>query len=256
MTQDFTDDWYAQANNADVAFQNAEKNDIALKSCFSGVAAPANPVAGMLWFDTANSVLKIRNGANNAWSSLLSIPGTGAAVAYNLLVTVSAGQGLTGGGVLTGSITIAIANKGITQAMLGDRVVGGAQMALGGVRAENVSDGMLPVWSDFSATDKQCSPQEEVKASGYFICPAAPVKLRLAAEAYASGTNLDIRLRVNGNIYSSYARKSSGVGYAWVQVADCDISVLTPLTVYKLEILGKNTGTGYTIIRDFIVALA
>lgn len=39
----------------------------ALQSCSSGPAAPSPTVAGMLWFDTTNLILKRRNNANTAW---------------------------------------------------------------------------------------------------------------------------------------------------------------------------------------------
>lgn len=39
----------------------------AIQSSSSGTAAPSPTVAGMLWYDTTNSVLKRRNTANTAW---------------------------------------------------------------------------------------------------------------------------------------------------------------------------------------------
>ena len=39
----------------------------AIQSSSSGAAAPSPTVAGMLWYDTTNSVLKRRNTANTAW---------------------------------------------------------------------------------------------------------------------------------------------------------------------------------------------
>ena len=39
----------------------------AIQSSSSGTAAPSPTVAGMLWYDTTNSILKRRNTANTAW---------------------------------------------------------------------------------------------------------------------------------------------------------------------------------------------
>lgn len=39
----------------------------AIRSCNSGASAPTSTVAGMLWYDTINGILKQRNSANTAW---------------------------------------------------------------------------------------------------------------------------------------------------------------------------------------------
>jgi len=50
--------------------------DDALRSLFSGASAPANPVAYMLWADTATKVVKQRNAANSAWVDMLPLGDT------------------------------------------------------------------------------------------------------------------------------------------------------------------------------------
>ena len=45
----------------------------AIQTTNSGSSEPATKVAYMLWVDTTNNLLKVRNGANNAWISLGSI---------------------------------------------------------------------------------------------------------------------------------------------------------------------------------------
>jgi len=67
MAQNWTDNVFDPAHVGQTDLQNMENNFACLKSCFSGSSAPANPVPGMLWVDTTNHVLKIRNEANNAW---------------------------------------------------------------------------------------------------------------------------------------------------------------------------------------------
>ncbi len=52
---------------------NAPNRDEAMRSGFSGAAAPTTPtpLAGQLWMDTTNDVLNVRNAAATAWSKLL-----------------------------------------------------------------------------------------------------------------------------------------------------------------------------------------
>ena len=67
MAQDFTDDCFGTSHVGQTDLTNMKNNFACLKSCFSGTSAPSNPVAGMLWYDTTNNLLKLRNAANNAW---------------------------------------------------------------------------------------------------------------------------------------------------------------------------------------------
>ena len=75
MAQTWTDDVFAAGHVAQTDLQNMENNYAALKSAFSGDAAPAGAVAGQIGFDTDSgalnkAVLKTRNEANNAWLGL------------------------------------------------------------------------------------------------------------------------------------------------------------------------------------------
>ena len=57
------------ANQAFPSFRSDLNSALsALKSMNSGTAAPSSPVAGMLWYDTANSVLKMYNGST--WDNI------------------------------------------------------------------------------------------------------------------------------------------------------------------------------------------
>ena len=67
MAQNFTDDCFDASHVGQTDLGNIENNFACLKSSFSGTSAPSNPVAGMLWYDTTNNLLKLRNAANNAW---------------------------------------------------------------------------------------------------------------------------------------------------------------------------------------------
>jgi len=74
MSQTFTDDLYSQSTVADTTLTNMENNFAALKSLFSGSAAPSNLVGFMPWGDTTadHEILKRRNEANDAWLAVLS----------------------------------------------------------------------------------------------------------------------------------------------------------------------------------------
>ena len=64
--------------NPDGATVRADLNSAlqALASMSSGTAAPGTPYAGQWWWDTTNNLIKIRNGANNAWITAFTFDGT------------------------------------------------------------------------------------------------------------------------------------------------------------------------------------
>lgn len=65
------DNQNAPASRADI--NNALQ---ALASCSSGTTAPVATYANMLWYDTTNDLLKIRNEANSAWITLGTVDQT------------------------------------------------------------------------------------------------------------------------------------------------------------------------------------
>ena len=68
---------YVIANQSGSAFRADLNNALAASvSTNSGSSAPSTTYAYMLWADTTNGVLKIRNSANNAWIELLQLDGT------------------------------------------------------------------------------------------------------------------------------------------------------------------------------------
>ena len=71
MSQTFTDDCFAAGHVAQTDLANMEANFATLKSTNSGGSAPANQVAGMLWFDTTKKVQKQRNQGDSAWIGLM-----------------------------------------------------------------------------------------------------------------------------------------------------------------------------------------
>jgi microcystin-dependent protein len=71
MSQSWNDNTFEAGHVAQTDLQNMENNFACLKSSFSGAAAPANTVAGMLWFETDQKVLKTRNAADDDWYGLM-----------------------------------------------------------------------------------------------------------------------------------------------------------------------------------------
>ena len=74
----------------------------AIQSLNSGSSAPSTTVAYMLWLDTSNNLLKMRNGSNNGWVEI------GSSNAANLGLALLAGATFTGEVVFnsTGSIQL------------------------------------------------------------------------------------------------------------------------------------------------------
>ena len=124
MAQDWTDDVYAGGHTAQTDLQNIENNFAAIKSAFSGVAAPADTVAGMWWYDTTTHILKIRNELNSAWLSVWDLANNKPVIA-NLsgeitLAMMHADQSDPAAGV-AGLRTL---GTGATQALPGDTDLG------------------------------------------------------------------------------------------------------------------------------------
>lgn len=62
------------ANQGFPAFRSDLNDGLqALGSLQSGATTPSTTYANMLWYDTANNILKIRNEDNDAWISLLTL---------------------------------------------------------------------------------------------------------------------------------------------------------------------------------------
>jgi hypothetical protein len=92
--------------NADGATVRADLNSVleAVATLNSGATAPSTTFANMWWADTANTILKRRNAANNAWISVMSLS-TGLIIgtdvqAYNAALATIAGLSLVSGDIL------------------------------------------------------------------------------------------------------------------------------------------------------------
>ena len=68
----------------------------ALASCSSGATAPSTTYANMLWYDTANNTLKIRNEADSAWLSIAYVDQTDGAEIFDDTKVVNSSGTQTG----------------------------------------------------------------------------------------------------------------------------------------------------------------
>lgn len=95
------------ANQSGAAFRADLNNQLlALGTMQSGAAEPTPSYAYQLWADTANGLLKQRNGANNAWLTI----GTLDTANWGLLTTATASGSYLqlSGGVLTGNLGLSV----------------------------------------------------------------------------------------------------------------------------------------------------
>lgn len=90
MSQDYND--VLAADPISGSRENLINRDEALRTNFSGAAEPTVKGPAQFWYDTTNNLLKIRNDADSAWTTIGSID----AVAFGAL--------LLSGGVMTGNI--------------------------------------------------------------------------------------------------------------------------------------------------------
>lgn len=71
MSYSWTDEVYALTHEGAIDLQNMSDNFDALKMTFAGGSSPYNTTPGMLWFDTANFILKVRNHADANWRGVM-----------------------------------------------------------------------------------------------------------------------------------------------------------------------------------------
>lgn len=229
MSQNFTDDCYDPDHVADTDLQNQEDNDLALKSCFSGSSAPSNPTAGMFWFNTSNGYLYQRNSGNTAWVAILDANN---AAAFNLLRTITAGTGLSGGGELT-------ADRTINHASHTGEVTGAAALTIANnvITPAKTSHGFVPIChlsftSGIFSTTEYDSPGEEVTRL-LVLMPSGPTIIDGAANIRNSdgGDNVYCRFTIGGFTQEVLRNASS---FAWTSFSNLNVSGLTPGSTYEL----------------------
>lgn len=140
-------------DNQASASARADLNSLfqAIASQNSGATAPTTTYANMIWYDTANDLLKMRNEANSAWITLGTLD-----QALNTFTAPSV-NGKTVG-TLTAAGGIAYATSSTALAAIGAGTAGQVLLS-GGAGA--------PTWSNFSVIDYQA-----FTASGTWTKPA------------------------------------------------------------------------------------
>lgn len=116
---------------------NAPNRDEAMRSSFSGTAAPISPtpVAGQLWFDTSNDRLFLRNAAASAWMRV--ILGAASTSSCNSGYSEISGWCVDTDGSLA-SIRSVSTPDSVYQT---SAVISGARMAVVHIRAQLTQDG-------------------------------------------------------------------------------------------------------------------
>lgn len=132
MSQDFNTETYEPSATFSVNLVDIENNFAALKSSFSGTAAPSSPVAGQVFFHNTKKNLQIRNQANSAWLGAFY-----GSTSFKIWKYVNAAED---GWVQDSTITDkVIAIKGGSTYMTGGTTVGGSWIIAGNAIASTGS---------------------------------------------------------------------------------------------------------------------
>ena len=225
MAQNFTDDCFDASHVGQTDLGNIENNFACLKSSFSGTSAPSNPVAGMLWYDTTNNLLKLRNAANNAWLEIydfgndrvpsgkvktaslqdgaLSADTTGRAKMADNYITSAKVNDVDGSKIVDASIATA---KHQNNAVTPSKLAPGASTLVSWHSVSSV-DGTPQMTIDSNATappaytnlqNLNTDGSTYKKVFGYYVyIPTGAKYLVLGMRGYASKT-LYLRMNVNG----------------------------------------------------------
>ena len=206
--QNFTDDTFNAGHVAQEDLQNMEYNFLCLKSSFSGGGSPANPVAGMWWYDTTADILKLRNETNNAWLNVYDFANQRvplALLATNCSRTVVAGTGITVSGSLNGgNVTVGLSSGG----------VGATQLANGAVNPSKLSGYTAASTYIIAASDSERS----VVATTWTIYKEVRLdkggSLRISFDLYCPGSGNDAHARIyrNGSAVG-IARERTAAGW-------------------------------------------
>lgn len=184
---------YVLDNQSGASFR-ADLNNalLAIAGLNSGATAPSTTYAFMLWADTANDLLKIRNASNNAWITLGTLSAT------NLGLLSLAGGTLADAadiavGTTTGSkIGTATAQKlGFWNATPVVQPASADQAALGAVTTVGTNTGTpgagLSLIGDTSSTDQSAALMNDLAALREDIAAAFTLINQLRSDLVATG---------------------------------------------------------------------
>lgn len=164
----------------------------AIASQNSGVSEPTTMFANMMWYDTGNNILKMRNEANDAWIDVINLnqTTTGASPAFRGLLTTSGDMFYMG--AAGANVRLAVGSA--------DRVIR--------------TDGLVPSWGQLTSG---------VFASGIvtadIIAPGAVTATKLADQIPVQADQTALEAETDENTYAppDLIRHSPGVCKAWVE---------------------------------------
>jgi len=229
--QTYTDNVYDPSIVASTSLQAMEDNFAALKSCFSGSSSPANPVAGMWWYDTTANILKLRNEANSAWLDVYDFANQGVPLAINCSRTVVGGTGITATGSLNGgNVTVGIAPGG----------VGATQLASGGISVEKLAEyqagNALLIKEDSEGSSNSLSP---IKVREFQLDKGGTLRIKFDIASPGPAITSYGRIYRNGTAVGILRSVAPGAGWATYSQ---DISGWEPGDLVQLYV----HGTGIT----------
>lgn len=116
---------FDQVGSRQRTVQNNECYVITSNTTYASASEPPDPVVGMMWLDTTNHIMKIRNEENNGWVDVFNLAG----YAYGCSGTIE-GRGINvSGNLQTGDVTLSLSDGGITQEKLADYIAGDLLLA-------------------------------------------------------------------------------------------------------------------------------
>ena len=237
MAQDWTANSFEAGHVAQTDLQNMENNFLALQSAFSGAVQPTGAVAGQIWHDTANNLLKCYYGAG--WITTFDLANVLVALATNCSRSVIAGTLLTGGGALTGNVTL---NHGShTGEVTG---AGALTVADNAITPAKCSPSALYVLGDSAVHTTIATAWADI--TFYKIkCPVGPTVLRFWARGKRGSSGVNGYLRANVTGVAQAASSAQGNSYLWDDLGTIDMSGATPGTTYDMTVQGYTSDAGF-----------
>jgi hypothetical protein len=171
----------------------------ALATLSSGATAPTTTYAYQLWYDTANSVLKIRDGANTAWVTIGN-PASNSSVDMYVANALRARLNATGFGVGVSSPAYALDVLGDVNVTGAFRLAGSdiRQVITGGSK-NKIINGDFNIWQRGASIVPALSTIAYTADRFYaFVTGAAPTYARVTLGGSAGVTGCDTALQITG----------------------------------------------------------
>ena len=276
MAQNFTDDCFDASHVGQTDLQNMENNFACLKSSFSGTSAPSNPVAGMLWYDTTNNLLKLRNAANNGWLEIYDFGNDRvasgkvktASLADGALTADAAGRGKMADGYITNAKVTSVGGSKITAGSIPSGkfqagAIAGADIADGTITPSKLSagSGTLLTWSggpsslEIDAEGNLATGIYNYNTDGstflafwkgYMYIPSGAKYVILGVRGQAVGANAYVRVVV-GSTGGSTATLKGAAGFMSAAGGQLDISgEAGGWKLVQLQVVGASGSSGST----------